>query len=272
MVAWLESLPLAWTAVVVIGGFMLYAGVLIALQQRLYPSENFLDHLHAAGFIHAIIGIIYAVVLGFVAVGVWERFDSAEALTFDETGHWQVVYQDASALPIGSDVRKDIREYMEDVTKREWPRMNSSQDSRDPQTAMLADRLHENVATYAPKNQRESNAQQDMLANLGSALIDRNARTVAYDSGVHSAVWFVIFVGGLLTIAFSLFFGFKRRWLQYAMVCSMAGAIGLAVFMTLALDYPFRGDVSVQPEAFESTVVNFDTIDKATVPLYRIKK
>ena len=32
-----------------------------------------------AGFIYAVIGVLYAVVLGFTAIMVWERFDTAQA-------------------------------------------------------------------------------------------------------------------------------------------------------------------------------------------------
>lgn len=56
-----------------------------------------------------------------------------------------------------------------------------------------------------------------MIANLGPAFSARNARTVAYNSGVNPAVRFVIFMGGFLTIGFTLLFGFKKKWLQYVM-------------------------------------------------------
>lgn len=262
MVEWLESLPLVTMGVVVIGGFMVYAALLVFIEQRLYPAENFLDHLHAAGFIHALIGVMYAVVLGFVAVGVWERFDSAENTTYDEAARWQNVYQDASALGIATTVQKDVRVYLNDVATKEWAAMNSPGDSRDPETAAMANKLQHEIAVYNPKNPHEVASQQDMLSNLSQAAYERNQRTVAFNSGVNPAVWFVIFVGGFVTIAFTLLFGFKRKALQYVMLCTMAGVIGLAIFMTLALDYPFEGEVSVRPEAFVSTLQNLDKYDE----------
>jgi hypothetical protein len=36
-------------------------------------------HNEVAGFIYAVIGVLYAVVLGFTAVIVWERYDQAKS-------------------------------------------------------------------------------------------------------------------------------------------------------------------------------------------------
>ena len=262
MIVWLEGLPLWQMGVILIGGFVAITALAIFIIQRVYPGDKHWEHQHVAGFVHALIGITYAVLLGFVAVGVWERFDVAEAMTFDEAGHWQVVYQDAIGIPGGAKIRKLTREYLESVIKNEWPRMQSPDDSRDPQTSILATHLHDTIVKINPKNSGQQNVQQDMLTNASAASIERNARTVAYDSGVNPSVWFVLFAGAFLTIGFALFFEFSKKWLQYVMICSMATMIGAGLFLTLALDFPFRGDVSVSPEAYESTIQNFNATDR----------
>ena len=74
MIAWLETLPTFWAGVVVIGGFVastLVMGYLVAL---LTPLLIRAAHNDRAGFILAVIGVIYAVLLAFVAISVWERF------------------------------------------------------------------------------------------------------------------------------------------------------------------------------------------------------
>jgi hypothetical protein len=37
-------------------------------------------HNEVAGFIYAVIGVVYAVLLGFTAIIVWERFNQAQAI------------------------------------------------------------------------------------------------------------------------------------------------------------------------------------------------
>lgn len=263
MIAWLESLPLWLMGLIVVGGFILLTACGIYLMQRFYSGDKLWEHQHVAGFVHALIGITYAVLVGFVAVGVWQRFDVAEAMTFDEAGHWQVVYEDAMGVREGPQIRKMTREYLESVVKNEWPRMRSTRDSRDPQTTVLATRLHDTLVRINARTNSEQSAQQNMLSNASAASIERNMRTVAYDHGVNPAVWTVLFMGAFLTIGFTMLFGFRKRWLQYAMLCSMSTMIGGALFLTLALDFPFRGDVSISPEAYESAIQNFNAIDQA---------
>lgn len=260
MVAWLESLPLWQMGVIVVGGLALLAALGVFLVRGIDP-ENFWEHQGVAGAVHALIGVTYAVLLGFVAVGVWERFDAAQAMTFREAGHWQVVYRDSIGVPEGPRIRTLTREYLHSIIKNEWPRMQSADDSSDPQTAALATQLDDAILRVDAKTAAERNAQQDMLANASAALIERNARTTAYE-GVNPAVWVVLFAGGMLTIGFGLLFGFRKRWLQYVMICSMAAIIGGALFLTLALDFPFRGEVSVSPAAYRTALQNLDAIDR----------
>ena len=37
-----------------------------------------------AGFVYAVLGVAYAVLLGLVLVAVWEKWDAAEAIATDE--------------------------------------------------------------------------------------------------------------------------------------------------------------------------------------------
>lgn len=263
MIAWLEGLPLWQTGFIIIGGFVVLTAIGVFLMQRFYPGDKLWEHQHVAGFVHALIGITYAVLLGFVAIGVWTRFDAAGSMTFDEAGHWQVVYQDAIGVPGGAAIRATTRKYLQSIVTNEWPRMQSPEDSRDPETTRLATRLHDMIVLTNAKTNSEQSAQQDMLSNASAALIERNARTVAYDTGVEPTVWFVLFLGAVLTIGFSMLFGFREKWLQYVMICTMAAMLGTALFLTLALDYPFRGDVSVSPDAYITTLQNFNAIDRA---------
>jgi len=40
--------------------------------------------------------------------------------------------------------------------------------------------------------------------------------------------------------------------MQQLMIGGLALVIGLVLFLVVALDYPFRGSIAVQPEAFRS--------------------
>jgi hypothetical protein len=67
-------------------------------------------------------------------------------------------------------------------------------------------------------------------------------------------IWSIIAIGGLLTVAFTDLFGSENFRLHLAMTGAVAAALALVVVLIAALDWPFRGEVSVTPEAYENVV------------------
>jgi hypothetical protein len=62
-------------------------------------------------------------------------------------------------------------------------------------------------------------------------------------------MWFVLIVGGIITLSYPAFFGATNRWAQTLMTATLAALVALALLLALAMDYPFTGDekISVQP-------------------------
>jgi hypothetical protein len=53
-----------------------------------------------AGFIYAVLGIVYAVLLGFAAITVWERYDRAQASVEQEADDLAELYRDAETFRV----------------------------------------------------------------------------------------------------------------------------------------------------------------------------
>ena len=49
----------------------------LALVQRLVPATRRKEHNDVAGFIYAVLGVAYAVLLGLMIIAVWENFAEA---------------------------------------------------------------------------------------------------------------------------------------------------------------------------------------------------
>ena len=50
--------------------------------------------------------MIYAVLLAFVTIGVWERFEAAEARSYDEAAALTAIYRDAGSFERGGEVAR----------------------------------------------------------------------------------------------------------------------------------------------------------------------
>jgi hypothetical protein len=262
VIGWFESIPLIPGAIIVIGGFTLLSLLFARVVRTIFPAEVLRQHNELAGFIFAVVGVIYAVILGFVAVGVWERFVEADDRTYDEASAITAVYRDAGSFSNWQRLRGDLRSYVHYAIYVGWPALASGNALPDTTSIEVLSRdVH-----YTPvHDMRQQEVFGHMIERTSEALLDRDARITEDATGLNSVMWFVVFVGGFVTVAFSYLFGFQRTVMQTVMVGMLAFLIGLVMFLMMSLDYPFRGAIRVGPEAFERALVNFNQIDSISV-------
>ena len=92
---------------------------------RRYDTAQFSRHNDVAGFMITVIGTLYAVLLGFVTVAVWQQYDAARERANVETSAvanmWHTVV--AFPAPERDAVQNDMRSYTDLMTREEYPMM-----------------------------------------------------------------------------------------------------------------------------------------------------
>jgi len=258
VIAWFESLNTWATFVVIVGGFCLATATVGFIIGKIAPRNVREQHNDLAGFILAVIGVVYAVLLAFVTIGVWERFSAAERSTYHEAGQITIVYRDAGSFPAGHRLREALRAYVEHVISDEWPKMRNGQ--RSVEARQMLEAVDLDVRQLPVTTPALAGIQQRMLDALDQALSDRDMRISMDSTGINGVMWFVLVAGALVTMAFTYLFGFKETIMQQLMIGLLAVLIGMVLFLTVALDYPFRGGLTVTPEAFENALQVFGYI------------
>lgn len=256
----LQHLPVYVTGLVVVGGFLFVSLVLGNLVVRLAPHSVREEHNDLAGFILAVVGVIYAVLLAFVAIGVWERFEAAEARTYDEATNLTIVYRDAGSFANGESLRAALRDYVGHVIDDEWPEMEHG--GRSKEARLLLESVEADVRGLKADSPEKVNIQARMLDAMDRALEDRDARISEEATGISTVMWVILLIGAFVTVCFTFLFGFKQSIMQQLMIGSLAILIGLVLFLIVVLDFPFRGGVTVGPEAFENALWVFGTIGR----------
>ena len=66
-------------------------------------------------------------------------------------------------------------------------------------------------------------------------------------------IWWIIFLGAAITTGFTYLFGFQHFGMHVAMTAIVAAMLALVVVLIVALDWPFRGEISITPNAFVIT-------------------
>ena len=78
--------------VLVVGGVCLAAVGGLTLVQFLVPAATRQKHNDVAGFIYAVLGVIYAVLLALVVIAAWEEHEAAKATVGAEANELAEVF------------------------------------------------------------------------------------------------------------------------------------------------------------------------------------
>jgi hypothetical protein len=253
--AWLT---LALTVVVCVG---ISIGGLLLVRKNV-ELATLEAHHEVAGFILAVVGVVYAVLLAFIVIVVWQQADASRTDADREATVLLTTYRDANALAEpGHDVRPAIRRYADLVVNAEWEEM--AEHHRESRTADQAlNEIWTQFRAQEPQTHSDEAFYDDAVTSLHE--VSELRRTRIADSGAElvGVLWAVLIIGGVISIAFTYFFGVHSLAAQILMVSALAALVGLVLAVIVSLDLPFTGDVAVAPTAMRNSITEFGHIDQ----------
>jgi hypothetical protein len=113
-------------------GIPLVAVAVQAAVRRLAPGIVAGEHNDVAGFLIAVVGVIYAVTLAFIVIVTWEQFRDARTNVDREAGALRSLYRDSRSLPepARSRIGDLVVRYGREVADQEWHAMDDGGSSR----------------------------------------------------------------------------------------------------------------------------------------------
>lgn len=255
---WLGELPVVVGAPLFVGLVVLIsigAGLLV---HRFVPYAVLEQHNEIAGFVFAVLGVIYAVLLGFLAVGAWQHLQNAEDRTYEEAARLIVVYRKADNFPQNHMLRSELRAYVSEIINRSWPALQHG--GSDEQVIDMGERLANHIRHLPVRTSAQQNLDAAMIASMDEALVDRDSREAVADVGMSIFLWGILMAGAVFTIGFSYLFAYRTRGSLIAIVGLLAAMVGLVLYLVAAVDYPYRGEIRIGPEAFVHALHVFDAI------------
>ncbi len=210
-------------------------------------------HNDLAGFTIAVIGVLYAVLLAFIAIATWESFSKASDIVEDESDYAGGIYLDTQGLPQakGQPIRDAVARYVSVVINDEWPLQRAGK-TPGQGWKPLRD-LDMAIASIQPQNLGEAVIQAELLKTWNLLYVTRSSRLSAVQGHVPGVVWWIVFFGAAITTGFTYFFGYQNFGMHLAMTGTLAATLALVVVLIVALDWPFRGEISVTPDPFIMT-------------------
>ncbi len=209
-------------------------------------------HNDVAGFMLAIVGVIYAVLLAFIAIAVWEGYTTAEGLVQTEASLVDDMYRGTVGLPpdLAQSLRHDLYAYTNTVVDEEWPQMTKAVPAQ-LHGWLILDHFHLGLTGLHPQDAPTLSAQTSMLQLLNKLYDVRRGRFNAAGASLPAIIWWNLLAGAVILIVFSSLFGAPRIAMHAAMIGLLGGSIGLVLMLIVLLDNPFIGQSHVSVEPFE---------------------
>jgi hypothetical protein len=242
-------------------GVAAFAILGLLLVRRRVHHAALSKHNDVGGVIFSIVGTLYAVILAFVVIIVWEALGTADELAAQEAGVLGDVMRDAGFFPDPerSELQMEFRAYAQAVIDEEWPAMESGGSSEH--VWQLLNQIFESFSKIKPADEREVNIHAEMLTRLNDLSDHRRLRLLSADNKVPPLMWVMLVIGGIITIGFSYFLGVEQHRSHVFMTAALAAMIGLTLYLIVALDHPFGGTIRVEPEGFQLVLDRVGLVD-----------
>lgn len=248
--------PVSLLGLVVVGVTVLFGvGGLLLVRRFVHPS-SLKEHHDIADPMLGVIGTVYAVLISFVVIMVWQQFDKSNANIKTEANYMADICRDAEAFSpeFSRNISVLIGKYRDSVVKDEWKTMARGEMSNE--TESLMNKIWSAYTTYRPRNVTEQAFFAESVGKLNSFRELRRQRLMDAKAGVEPLLWFVLIIGAMATISFTFLFGAENLNAQVIMVFLLSVLIGLMLFTIMELDFPFTGAVSISSEPFRQVLFN----------------
>ena len=251
-------MQLFFTGVLSIAGSIIISLLGLWVVRKFAPYEIMEGHKEIAGFVYGILGTIYAVILGFSVVVLWEQFHDAEIIADREASQLPELHHLVQGLPADQThaFTESLKKYCKLVVDEEWPLMDRGESSPKAHAQHLA--IWWESRSLDPQTEGEKIILAKIVDTLGIFDDARRGRLLAARSSLPKPLWFALIAGAAITIGFSYLFGLKNVIAHTVITILLAASIGLGLFLIVALDRPFSGGLSVSPAAFTAVLENWD--------------
>jgi hypothetical protein len=197
------------------------------------------------------------VLLAFLVIALWERFEAARDAADHEGNELAGIYWLANSFPDSKrqQVQDLVRSYAQVVIDQEWPMMADAQAS--PDAWALMDQLRESVQNFEVSTSTDQVLYDQGLTRAHELSDARRLRLLDADTYVPTILWAILISGGVITVGFTYLFGLEKTWAHMLRVGALAVITASALFTIYALEYPFAGEPRVTPDALELDLQRF---------------
>jgi hypothetical protein len=241
-------------AILVVAACIAYSVLVTRLGRRLVSPRFGRGHNEVGGMILTTVGVVYAVLLAFAIIALWERRATVEQSAEDEAGYLIAAYRDAGGIPdpIRQTVRTRMRDYVQAVIDRGYPALANGVRSSVSRQEFLD--VFTAAQQYVPHDASEEVWYSGMVGQLNQASEARTKRLSAVFGALPEAFWGVLLLSTALTLALGAFISMEDERYHMLFMVDFGIVVGALLFLGIIFDRPFSGDYALRPHAFEAAL------------------
>ena len=249
MIDWLHNLPLGGMALAVFVVTYVVAAGIYWLVMALAVGERARAFKAISPGMLPPLGIIFGLLVAFIAAQVWGDLDRAHAAVNREASALRAIVLLAASFPGEPETRLRalVHRHIEDAVTQEWPAMARRRATLTMTPAALAEALQVSLA-LTPRGDGQVAAQREILAAVQNAFDARRQRILVSQSTVNWVKWTALLVQAVCTLlAIAMVHSDNRASAALAMGLFATG-VAVSVVLISSHDRPFTGELSVGPD------------------------
>lgn len=248
---WIYDLPMIISFLLIVGSITLFSvGGIFIMRPFVSKWWSGHDNNDQIAFYLSAVGVFYGITLGLLAAGVWQNFEDSEDKVTTEASAIAALYRDVRSFPSpkNDSLKKKLATYTHYVIYGAWP-LHRKGITQTEGTELL-NKFQDELYSFEPVTNREIGLFQEALRQFNRLVELRRLRTSSVNNGMPFVVWVLILFGGSTTLIICWLFNISSLRLHVIMNGLIGLAVGTLIYLIIMLDYPFRGELSISPEAY----------------------
>lgn len=250
MLYWIYDIP-TWALGVLFCGIFAGSTWLAILALRPFVHSRLRSEHRAndlIGFTFSSFAVFYGLLLGLLAVAAYQNYANVDDAVSREAAGLTALYHMVSSYPspIREDLQKEISAYTQDTIERGWPlQRRGIVPSGGPQRMSV---IYATLLSFKPGDAGEEIVHAETLRQLNLYDQLRRVRLTNVTTGIPAVLWWVVAIGALIAIVLVALFDMELQ-VHLILGSILSLFLGMMIFTIAAMDNPFRGEVSISPDA-----------------------
>ncbi|QGM99525.1 DUF4239 domain-containing protein [Methylocystis parvus] len=190
---------------------------------------------------------LYGILLGLLAVEAYQDFSAAKDAVSKKALVFATLYHDLNGfpMPLREELQQDLHDYAVEAVETHWPKDPYAPTATGSSPTLR--RMMSRLLNFQPSNKTEDVVYAETFRQVNVMIEQRRLLLSAESAGIPAPLWSVVYLGAFLYMLLMCLFDMEAH-VHLLLGVTTAVFLGAVVFLIAALDNPFRGGVTVDPD------------------------